>query len=346
MTEFEVMTGVDSRLFGTRAFTRTSTLAPMVRNSFPKYLARKGYRTTVYYPVDGGFYNAAVAFAAYGMEEFIDGPALGLPADWAQIVDRDMVEAIVRQGAFERPGPFFYFISTTENHGPHDCPSDGAAAPAFRVRFQPDASAEQTCLLHEYLRRAESTSAAFERVAAELRAIEKRTGRPYVLLAYGDHQPWSFTDGRYSVAGNVATESGMRDFSAVRKRADDHVTLFHLQASAPVRHQGAAVRRAAARHASANPGQRLRRGDRGRPVHPAQLSGVLGVRFGLPPRRLRALSADSRLAERHAADGSHAYGYDRIGRQLEAITSPLALVASERASEPREPREPPSRLKR
>jgi hypothetical protein len=233
VTEFEVMTGVDSRLFGFQGFYTHQYLAPMVRNSFPKYLARKGYRTAVYYPVDGGFYNAAAAFGAYGMEEFIDGPALGLPADWAQIVDRDLVEAIVRQGAFERPGPFFYFISTTENHGPHDCPSEGAAAPAFRVRFQAGASAEQTCTLHEYLRRAVSTSAAFDRVAAELRAIEKRTGRPYVLVAYGDHQPWSFTDGRYSVAGNVATESGMRDFSAVRKRADDHVTLFHLQASAP-----------------------------------------------------------------------------------------------------------------
>jgi hypothetical protein len=232
VTEFEVMTGVDSRLFGYQGFYTHQYLAPMVRYSFPKYLARKGYRTTVYYPVDGSFYNAATAFGAYGMEEFVDGPALGLPADWSQIVDRDLVDAIVRQGAFERPGPFFYFISTTENHGPHDCTTEDSSAPAFRVRFQAAASAEQTCSLHEYLRRAASTSAAFERVASELRAIEKRTGRPYVLLAYGDHQPWSFTDGRYSVAGNVATESGMRDFSAVRKRADDHVTVFHLQASA------------------------------------------------------------------------------------------------------------------
>jgi phosphoglycerol transferase MdoB-like AlkP superfamily enzyme len=232
VTEFEVMTGVDSRLFGYQGFYTHQYLAPMVRYSFPKYLARKGYRTTVYYPVDGSFYNAAAAFGAYGMQEFVDGPALGLPADWSQIVDRDLVDAIVRQGAFERPGPFFYFISTTENHGPHDCPSDAAVPPAFRVRFEAVVSAEQTCTLHEYLRRAASTSAAFDRVAAELRAIEKRTGRPYVLLAYGDHQPWSFTDGRYSVAGTVATESGMRDFSAVRKRADDHVTLFHLQASA------------------------------------------------------------------------------------------------------------------
>jgi hypothetical protein len=238
VTEFEVLTGIDSRVFGYQGFYTHQYLAPMVRYSFPKYLARKGYRTAVYYPIEGSFYNAAAAFGSYGMQDFVDGPTLGMPADWAQIVDRDLVAAITRQGAFERSGPFFYFISTTENHGPHGCP-DVAAPPVFRVRFVADASAEQTCTLHEYLRRARSTSDAFERVAAELRTIEKRTGRPYVLVAYGDHQPWSFTDGRYSVAGAVASESGMRDYSAVRRLGDDHITFFH--------------------DAAADAGQRLRR---------------------------------------------------------------------------------------
>jgi hypothetical protein len=205
-------------------------LSPIVRNSFPKYLARKGYHTVAYYPVDGSFFNAESAFENYGLEEFVDGPALGLPADWTQIADRDVVDAIIRRGAFQRPGPSFYFISTTENHGPHTC-HGAQAVPAFRVRFVGGASPEQTCTLHEYLRRARSTSDAFDAVAAQLRAVEKSTGRPYVLLAYGDHQPWSFTDGQYSVAGSVAAESGNHDFSAFRRRIDGHVTLFHLQAS-------------------------------------------------------------------------------------------------------------------
>jgi phosphoglycerol transferase MdoB-like AlkP superfamily enzyme len=232
VTEFEVLTGIDSRVFGYQGFYTHQYLAPMVRYSFPKYLARKGYRTAVYYPIEGSFYNAAAAFSAYGMQDFIDGPTLGMPADWGQIVDRDLIAAIIRQGAFEHPGPFFYFISTTENHSPHGCPSP-APPPVFRVRFLAEASDEQTCTLHEYLRRAGSTSDAFERVAHELRGIERRTGRPYVLVAYGDHQPWSFTDGRYSVAGAVAAESGMRDFSTVRRVADDHITVFHVQSSAP-----------------------------------------------------------------------------------------------------------------
>jgi hypothetical protein len=231
VTEFEVLTGVDSRLFGYQGFYTHQYLAPLARNSFPKYLAQRGYHTAAYYPVDGSFYNAASAFGNYGLEEFVDGPALGLPADWSQIADRDVIQAVIRRGAFQRPGPSFYFISTTENHGPHTCYNE-QAVPAFRVRFAGAASPEQTCSLHEYLRRARSTSDAFDAVAAELRATEKRTGRPYVLLAYGDHQPWSFTDGRYSVAGNIAAEAGHHDFSAFRSRMDGRVTLFHLQASA------------------------------------------------------------------------------------------------------------------
>ena len=65
----------------------------------------------------------------------------------------------------------------------------------------------------------------------QLRQIERQTGRPFVLLVYGDHQPWSFTKGVYSVAGGTATEDGFDDFSDVRTSADGYQTFFHLLAS-------------------------------------------------------------------------------------------------------------------
>ena len=230
VTEFEVLTGVDSRLFGYMGYYTHTYLAPMVRNSFPRYLSAKGYRTAAYYSVEGHVFNAEPAFSAYGFDEFVGGRALGLQGDWATIVDRDIGAAVIAHGAFERPGPFFYLINTNENHGPHPCRSDRTAS-SFPVMFERGASQEQTCAFHEYLRRARSTSDAFEMVAEELKAIERETGRPYVLLAYGDHQPWSFTDGLYSVAGGVAADSGVGDFSALRTTASGYMTFFHLQAS-------------------------------------------------------------------------------------------------------------------
>jgi hypothetical protein len=50
-------------------------------------------------------------------------------------------------------------------------------------------------------------------------------------LVYGDHQPWSFTKGIYSVAGGTAAERGFKDFSGVRTGADGYQTFFHLLAS-------------------------------------------------------------------------------------------------------------------
>ena len=123
VTEFEVVTGVDSRIFGYQGFYTHFDIAPKVKNSFAEYLARKGYQTAAFYPVEGSFYNAEKAFKSYGFREFIDGRALGLPEDWGSLIDRDIIKAVIEHGAFKSSGPFFYFIGTSENHGPHPCHS-------------------------------------------------------------------------------------------------------------------------------------------------------------------------------------------------------------------------------
>jgi phosphoglycerol transferase MdoB-like AlkP superfamily enzyme len=230
VTEFEVVTGVDSRIFGYQGFYTHFHIAPKVKNSFVEYLVRKGYKTTAYYPVEGGFYNTQKAFRSYGFREFIDGRALRLPADWGSLVDRDIIKAVIDHGAFKSSGPFFYFVGTSQNHGPHHCHSFQSEE-QFLTTFAAKVSFEQNCELNEYLKRAASTSDAFELVLDQLRQIESLTGRPFVLLVYGDHQPWSFTKGNYSIAGGTAAEQGFKDFSSVRTGADVYQTFFHLLAS-------------------------------------------------------------------------------------------------------------------
>lgn len=230
VTEFEVVTGVDSRTFGYQGFYTHFDIAPRVKNSFGEYLARKGYQTAAFYPVEGSFYNAEKAFRSYGFREFIDGQALRLPSDWGSLIDRDIIKAVVEHGAFKRSGPFFYFVGTSQNHGPHPCRSFESEQ-QFVTTFAANVSFERNCELNEYLKRAASTSEAFELVLNQLRQIESLTGRPFVLLVYGDHQPWSFTQGIYSVAGGTAATQGFKDFSDVRTSADGYQTFFHLLAS-------------------------------------------------------------------------------------------------------------------
>lgn len=230
VSEFEVLTGVDSRIFGYQGFYTHYYIAPKVKNSFAEYLARKGYKTAAFYPVEGNFYNADKAFKSYGFREFIDGRALGLPEDWGHLIDRDIINAVIKRGAFQSSGPFFYFIGTSENHGPHPCQSFHTEKQFFTTFFAP-VSFEEHCQLNEYLRRAISTSAAFELVLDQLKEIQRQTGRPFVLLVYGDHQPWSFTEGIYSIPGGTATEDVFKHLLRVRTKADGYQTFFHLLAS-------------------------------------------------------------------------------------------------------------------
>ena len=230
VSEFEVLTGVDSRIFGYQGFYTHYYIAPKVKNSFAEYLARKGYKTAAFYPVEGNFYNADKAFKSYGFREFIDGRALGLPEDWGHLIDRDIINAVIKQGAFQSSGPFFYFIGTSENHGPHPCQSFQTEKQFFTTFFAP-VLFEEHCQLNEYLRRAISTSDAFELVLKQLKEIQRQTGRPFVLLVYGDHQPWSFTEGIYSIPGGTATEDGIKHLLRVRTKADGYQTFFHLLAS-------------------------------------------------------------------------------------------------------------------
>jgi phosphoglycerol transferase MdoB-like AlkP superfamily enzyme len=177
VTEFEVLTGVDSRIFGYQGFYTHHYLAPGVKWSFVRYLSTLGYRSTAYYSAASAFYNVGAAFGNYGFDEFLDANALGLPADWGQLRDSEIVRAVIERGAFDAAGPFFHFISTAENHGPHPC-----TGVTDRVEFSGPATAEETCQLSEYVKRARSTSAAFEQVLEQLRRIEQVTGRPFLLL--------------------------------------------------------------------------------------------------------------------------------------------------------------------
>jgi hypothetical protein len=234
VTDFEVITGVDSRVFGFQGYYTTYYVAPMVKYSFAQYLSAKGYRTKVFSTVAGTTYNYEGAFKHYGFADYTDALALGMSSEWNKFRDRDFVTAIDRSGAFDASGPFLYFIDSTENHGPHPC-KNFATASEFSVTYKDNSEFEVNCQLNEYLRRAASTSDAFLGVLNKLRNIQAATGRPYVLLIFGDHQPWDFTDGIYSVAGgtssDTANEYGIKSLRAVRTEADVHETIFHVAAS-------------------------------------------------------------------------------------------------------------------
>jgi hypothetical protein len=189
-TEFETITGIDSRMFGLLGEYTHVSLSPYVKASFATYLNARGYETGAYYPVTGHFYGARQAYRNYGFQHFWDGPELGLEHDWTRFSDEAMAKVVAARLPGHADKPFFRYVVLLENHGPHPCREGTQADTAFA-----DANnAGKQCRLAEYLRRAASSERGFRNLVARLRAIEHDTGRPFVAVVFGDHQPHSFVD--------------------------------------------------------------------------------------------------------------------------------------------------------
>jgi len=190
ITEFEILVGIDARVFGYSGYYTHASVSPFVAQSFATYLRDKGYETWVFIPHDGAFYNYRTAYQHYGFQNILDSIDLRQTAEWYDS-DIELIEDFIGLMGEQPSAPFFAHVLLNENHGPHNC--EEPVEDSFSVRFAHSEKFEANCQLAEYLRRLESTTAAVSLARDYLRDLERRTGRPFVLLVYGDHQPYSFT---------------------------------------------------------------------------------------------------------------------------------------------------------
>ncbi|MDE2364502.1 MAG: LTA synthase family protein [Hyphomicrobiales bacterium] len=225
ISEFEAITGIPSRLFGYAGYYTHVALAPYVKASLATWLKQRGYRTLALYPVEGKFYGARAAYGHYGFDTYLDGVDLKIEKPW-YAEDTDIVSRYI--GVLQKTDttrPLFAFALTMENHSPHPCTRFGSEA-EMPYRFVGATNARGTCELNEYIARYRSTETAIAMLESALRDREKKTGRPYVLAVFGDHQPNSFT-------GTAKTPFwSPNDYSKLRRGPND-VTFYQIRSSAP-----------------------------------------------------------------------------------------------------------------
>jgi len=174
------------------------------------------------FPHDGDFYNYRRAYAAYGFDEISDSRDLGRSDAW-RATDVQVIEDFERVMGANPKSPFLSYVLLIENHGPHDC--DVTSVDDMPVRFADTREFAPNCALHEYLRRLRSTEAAVSSLLDYLRKLERSDGRPFVLLVFGDHQPYTFT----------GTHAARYDFDPFRTAAGKTRTFFHLSTSVGIR---------------------------------------------------------------------------------------------------------------
>jgi hypothetical protein len=230
MSEFEVLTGMDSRLFGFHGRYTHTMLAPLVKRTLVHAMREQGYVTTAYYASQANFFNIGKAMEYYGFERNYPGTALGLNTKGWNITDPGLMDAalaIARKD--ERKGPVFNYFQLVENHSPHSCKKRDTSYQQ-EITLTGPATKAHNCQLDTYLDRVKSTEVAVRKLMDYFEGVERKTGRPYLLVVFGDHQPHSFT-------GTRTEYTGAADFQAMRKAVDPRVTFFHMLGTARKRVQ-------------------------------------------------------------------------------------------------------------
>jgi phosphoglycerol transferase MdoB-like AlkP superfamily enzyme len=223
VSEFEALTGLDTRLFGYKGYYTHATLGPAIDKAISAEFKQRGYQTSVFYTASGAFQNARVAYQKYGFDEFFEPKDLGFKQEWLTLPDTEIAKAFVDKTKDLNPSkPFFAYIVTNGAHSPYFC-THFKEQEKVEFHFQGENDWGMNCELNEYIYLVRQSEQAVELIKEYLVNLEKSTGRPFVLLIYGDHQPHSFTSTWKWV---------QREYSGVRTPPKNkRETFLHLRSS-------------------------------------------------------------------------------------------------------------------
>ena len=184
-TEFSLLTGVPTSLFGAEMDYPYLTVVTAPLESVPRYLKELGYETIAIHPYHETFWRRDQAYPRLGIDTFLSLPDFkGAARDGPYVSDKALCEKI-RDQLEASDKPRFIFSVTMENHGPwsFDRGQSGSLEPAYTEgRSLPEEIGQQ---LQRYLYHLRNAVAMAGCIIDSL----ERSQRPGVLLFLGDHAP-------------------------------------------------------------------------------------------------------------------------------------------------------------
>jgi phosphoglycerol transferase MdoB-like AlkP superfamily enzyme len=189
-SEFSLLTGLSSASFGSNAYFLFKRGAGRFHSSLPQSLAALGYKATLTSSCRRNFLNYDAFYSSIGFSERVFADDFPLPFDVnrfeATNSDGLFLEASIgvhTKSIAGHAAPRFLYALTNFNHGPHTrrlaAPGHFESERAFAAASLPDAQ------YAEYYARLAETAATWSRLKSRLSA----SGRPTLIVHYGDHQP-------------------------------------------------------------------------------------------------------------------------------------------------------------
>lgn len=217
-SEFTFLAGLPQTVFGAAGIYAPYNLAPRLRDSLPRQLKALGYRTIAVYPMPANFVGAADAYRSYGFDEFHDSDELGLEWGSEDATVFDKLRALYTHLRERSDQPLFFMVPTMRQHGPHDYPLD-TLPPPWNEPPAPALGDRINRNLATYLYRLHRSAEAI----ADLRTFLFASGRPALLVQFGDHHP-SFDGLEQTLRSSL---SGEKKYDAIND------TYYRIDANFP-----------------------------------------------------------------------------------------------------------------
>lgn len=195
LSEFSVLTGLNTNDFTYRKNSVFYTVSPHIQTSLFKELNDSGYMTVVLSPMGYGNYNAGATYTNLGMQKFFQPQDLGYPADKTEnlwhIPTQAMIDYTKKLMATYTDKPLFIYVLSMDEHGPYDAKTPDNYQLASLTGDQQFAGR-----LSDYLPRIERLNTA----TLDLIDYIQQRDKPTLLLYFGDHQPAMNWQGQYKTA--------------------------------------------------------------------------------------------------------------------------------------------------
>ena len=187
LAEFEMNTGLPVGLLkqGVVPYYYLSDQVPGLARS----ARQNGYQTLFAHPYVEKFWGRAKAIPALGYEErWFDTRFTTLEHKGLYISDDALIDHLIRRSE-QDDKPLFAYAVTMQGHGPFD----GDRYRAQQIdRACPDQSPAERQLLNTYYTGVVDAMASLERLLKTL----DRSGKRYLVVAFGDHQPFLMSAGK------------------------------------------------------------------------------------------------------------------------------------------------------
>lgn len=220
LSEFSLLTGLDTDDFKFRKNSVFYTVAPHIKNSLFRELKNNGYYTVVLTPMFKQNYNAGPTYKNLGIDLIIQPQELGYPAELDDNLWEIPTEAIfgyVKKILEQHTDkPVFIFVLTMNEHGPYDTSHSDDYKIEESISDRNIAGA-----LSHYINKIKLLNNATENFTHFVSEREK----PTMFLYFGDHQP--------NIGWNSQYDTEQLD--------PVHLTQFYLEdnfSTAPVRNIG------------------------------------------------------------------------------------------------------------